>query len=49
MHDTIRTEYFKLIKGCVERKLDARHWPWSANDSLFLDWAIQNMEGRHDH
>ena len=44
MHDTITTEYFKLIKGYVERKLDLNSWSWSAKDSLLLDWVIQNME-----
>lgn len=48
MHDSTPTEYFKLIKGCVERKLDARNWPCLANDSLLLDWAIQNMEDAND-
>ena len=43
MHNT-KTEFFKLIKGCVERKLDARHWGWSASDSLFIDWCLTNLE-----
>ena len=47
MHDSTPIEYFKIIKGCVERKLDARHWQWSARDSQLLDWCIQNMEGTY--
>jgi len=47
MHDTTTQEFFKIIKGCVERQLDNPR-RWSANDSLFLDWAIQNMENAND-
>ena len=49
MHDTITTEYFKLIKGCVERKLDARNWSWSTKDSMLLDWCVWNVEATDDH
>ncbi len=44
MHDSTTTEFFKLIKRNLERHLDYNGGPWSANDSLFLDWAILNME-----
>ena len=47
MHDTTTLEFFKLLKGCVERKLDRNGWQWSMQDSLLLDWAIQNMEATH--
>ena len=46
MHDTTTTEYFKLIKACVERQLDSPR-RWSVNDSLLLDWCIQNLEDTH--
>jgi len=49
MQHTITTEYFKIIKGCMERQLDRNGWRWSTQDSFLLDWAIKNMEGGHDH
>jgi hypothetical protein len=47
MNDSTTTEFFKLVKGCVERKLDARHWRWSMADSLLIDWCLMNMEADH--
>ncbi len=49
MHDTTTPENFKLIKQQIEQQLNRNGWQWSAKDSLLLDWAIQNMEGRHVH
>ena len=45
MHDSTTTEFFKLIKNAVERKLDRNGWPWSMADSLCIDWCLMNMEG----
>ncbi len=47
MHDSTTTEFFKLIKRSLERHLDRDGWQWSANDSLFLDWCVLNMEADH--
>jgi hypothetical protein len=44
MNDSTTTEYFKLIKQHMELHLPLNGWRWSAQDSLLLDWAIQNME-----
>ena len=49
MNDTTSTEFFKLIKGCVERRCEARLWQWSAKDSLWIDWCLINLEGTHGH
>ena len=48
MHNIITTEFFKLIKGCVERKLAARNWPWSTGDSSLLDWCVWKLEATND-
>jgi len=47
MHDSTTRAFFKTIKLCMEQQLDRNGWQWSANDSLFLDWAIQNIEADH--
>ena len=47
MHDSTTREFFKLMKHCMEQHLDRNGWQWSANDSLFLDWAILNLEDTH--
>ena len=47
MQHTTTTEYFKIIKGHMERQLDRNSWPWSVNDSLLIDWCVVNMEGDH--
>ena len=47
MHDSTTTEFFKLIKRSLESRLDHNGGQWSAHDSLFLDWAILNLEDTH--
>ena len=45
MHDSNTiSEYFSLIKAIIESRLDAKGWPWSKADSLFLDWCLVHME-----
>jgi len=41
-------EYFSLVKGVIESRLDANGWEWSKDTSLFLDWCILEMEADHE-
>ena len=47
MNSTISKDFFALIKHHVETHLDRNGWQWSSQDSLLLDWCVQNMEATH--
>ncbi|MCA9469947.1 MAG: hypothetical protein KC643_31495 [Nitrospira sp.] len=48
MNNTILKNYFRLIKGFTEQRLEQREWLWSSTESLLIDWCVMNLEADHD-